>query len=169
MVDHYNSVLAELLDKHVPAKWKEIKIRHNQPWFLDRIKEEIRLHRWKERCWRSDNTEYNYRAFYNQRLYVANLIYAAKKTFIKEQIAECGKDVKSIFKLMNKLLFCKDKLPLPQTENAQTLPDSFNDFFTTKITNIIKDLELTFDDQTSSDYIKSSYETPIWLSQFETP
>ena len=67
MIDCYNSVLAELLDKHAPAEWKEIKVRHNQPWFLDRIKEEIRLHRWKERCWRSDNTEYNYRAFYNQR------------------------------------------------------------------------------------------------------
>ena len=36
---------------------------------------------------------------------MANLIYAAMKTFIKEQIAECGKDIKSIFKLMNKLLF----------------------------------------------------------------
>ena len=100
---------------------------------------------------------------------MANLIYAAKKTFIKEQIAGCGKDVKSIFKLMNKLLFHKDELPLPKTENAQTLADSFNDFFTTKITNIIKDLELTCDDQTSSDYIKSSYETSMWLTQFETP
>ena len=29
MVDCYNSVLAELLDKHAPAKWKEIKVRHN--------------------------------------------------------------------------------------------------------------------------------------------
>ena len=50
MVDRYNSVLAELLDKHAPTKWKEIKVRHNQSWFLDRIKEEIRLCRWKERC-----------------------------------------------------------------------------------------------------------------------
>ena len=37
-----------------------------------------------------------------------------------------------------------------------------------KITNIIKDLELTHDDQTSSDYIESSYETPMQLTQFET-
>ena len=43
MADCYNSVLAELLDIHQPAKWKEIKVRHNQLWFSDRIKEEIRL------------------------------------------------------------------------------------------------------------------------------
>ena len=62
----YNSSASNLLNTHAPLKTKRLRITHNQPWFSDRIRQEIRLCRHKIKTWREDPTEYNLKAFYNQ-------------------------------------------------------------------------------------------------------
>ena len=75
-VDAYNKKLRQALDQHAPVKQKEIKVYHDLPWFNEKIKEQIRLQCYKERLWRCNPNEYTQHAFYNQRRYVANLIYS---------------------------------------------------------------------------------------------
>ena len=41
--DEYNQTLAMLLDKYAPLKKKHIKPRKLQPWFTDKIRDEIQL------------------------------------------------------------------------------------------------------------------------------
>ena len=73
LVQNYDT-LRQLLNKDVPVKSKIVKKNHEQPWFNEHIKSEIILRWKKERQWENDNTEYSFRAFYNQRQFVANLI-----------------------------------------------------------------------------------------------
>ena len=48
LVTSYNSKLSEILDKHAPLKSCRLHPCHSQPWFTDRIKEEIRVTCMKE-------------------------------------------------------------------------------------------------------------------------
>ena len=64
LVTSYNSKLSEILDKHVPLKSCRLHPCHSQPWFTDRIKEEIRVRCMKECMWKNNPTEYNLNAFY---------------------------------------------------------------------------------------------------------
>ena len=78
LVDAYNRMLTNIMDDLVPEKTKALKVNHRQPWFNDKILQELKLRRWKERVWRQDLTEYNYRAFYNQCRFVSNTIKTAQ-------------------------------------------------------------------------------------------
>ena len=93
--------------------------------------------RWKqERQWENDNTEYSFRAFYNQSQFVANLIRKYQEQYYNEALLEQKYDAKVIFKITNKLLFKDESLPLPSELNIKLLADSFNKFFTAKIDKI---------------------------------
>ena len=55
-----------ILDNHVPEKTKHVKKVHNQPWFNDKIKQEIILRHYKERLYRANSYTYTLNAFYQQ-------------------------------------------------------------------------------------------------------
>ena len=64
LVTSYNSKLREILDKHTPLKNHRLCLCHSQPWFIDRIKDEIRVRQIKGCKWKNNPTEYNLYAFY---------------------------------------------------------------------------------------------------------
>ena len=47
-VETFNNSLKLVLNKHAPVKSHTVKLMHNEPWFDDKIKSEIRLRRKKE-------------------------------------------------------------------------------------------------------------------------
>ena len=51
LVTSYNSKLSEILDKHASVKRHRLHPCHPQPWFTDRIKDEIRVRCMKECMW----------------------------------------------------------------------------------------------------------------------
>ena len=67
LLTHYNEMLLGTLNKHAPLHENKCKITHRQPWFNDRIKQELVLRRRLECKWLNDQTEYNFQAFYYQR------------------------------------------------------------------------------------------------------
>ena len=83
-VEQYNTKLCEVLDKHVPIIEKKIRDSHHQPWFNDRIKNEIVLRRKKERIWLKDQSEYSLNAFYIQHRHVANIINTAQHQYYRK-------------------------------------------------------------------------------------
>ena len=48
MVASYNKMQSTILDKDAPVKGKTCRITHTQPWFSDKIHNEIRLRKKKE-------------------------------------------------------------------------------------------------------------------------
>ena len=91
---------------------------------------------WKLSLGKKDNTEYCFRAFYNQRHFVANLIRKYQKQYYKEELLKHKYDVKVIFKITNKLLLWDESLPLLPEPNIKLLAYNFNKFFIAKIDKI---------------------------------
>ena len=100
----YNSSASNLLNTHAPLKTKKLRITHNQPWFSDKIRQEITICRHKEKTWREDPTEYNLNAFYNQLHFVSKIIKTAKRDYYIKAIQDNTSDYKKI-PTANKLLY----------------------------------------------------------------
>ena len=140
-VEGYNTELKGGLDMHAPVKTKIVKITQWNPWFNDKIKEEIRLRRKKERTWNKDPTFYNFQAFYYQRRYVANLTKVTRSEYFKSQIIEHHGDYKAIYRVANKLLCRNEMSLLPKTDDQAQLAEDFNNFFSDKIAKIMTELK----------------------------
>ena len=67
------------------------------------------------------------------------------------------------------MLFCKEDLPLPATDNIKDLAQEFGNFFNAKITKIMNALAPTAPDQISSDHIECDFQTKYRLSSFRVP
>ena len=145
-VQSYNTILSDALDKHAPEKTKRIHDTHHQPWFNDQIKAEIILHCKKERIWQSEQMEYAWRAFYNQRRFVANIVKTAQMSYYKNIISENMHDFKAIYKIINSLLFRKQEAKLPPITPPAKLVENFSEFFDGKIAKIMHHLHETIDD-----------------------
>ena len=111
---------------------------HTQPWFLDKIKDEIRVRWKKELIWNKDPYEYTYQAFYNQRCYCSNIIKSAQRQYFMEKITENHDNYKEIFRLTKKLLGRDNELPLPPAEGLTIQANEFNNFFMGKIEKLCR-------------------------------
>ena len=96
MVQQYNDTIITALDKQILEKTKLVRDTHHQPWFNDKIKKEIILRHKRERDWIWDQSEYSWRAFYNQHRYVSNIIKTAQQNYLKGKIEENKNDYKAI-------------------------------------------------------------------------
>ena len=122
-------------------KTKLVRDTHHQPWFDDKIKKEIILWHKRERDWLRDQSEYSWRAFYNQCRYVSNIIKTAQQNYLKGKIEENKNDYKAILNIANCLLFRKPDSPLPDTTSLSALAEDFGEFFEGKIDRIMLDLK----------------------------
>ena len=166
-VHSYNMILSDALDKHAPVKTKCIWDTHHQPWFNDQIKAEIILHHKKERIWQSEQMEYAWRAFYNQRRYVANVIKTAQMSYYKNIISENRHDFKAIYKIVNSLLFRKQEVKLPPITPSTKLAENFSEFFDSKIAKIMHHLHETIDDDPDRHmYKEETFQTEMRLKKF---
>ena len=165
--DCYNEVILATLDKHAPQKTKSVKVSHKQPWFLDKIKAEIRVRWKKEFIWNKDPNEYTYQTFYNQRHYCSNIIKSAQRQYFKEKLTDNLDNYKEIFRLTNKLLGRDNDLPLPPAEDLTIQANEFNDFFIGKIEKIMQDLVPSNMTDTLDDYLECTFETTERLTNFK--
>ena len=168
MLNHYNRTLTDLLETHAPVKEKSINRTHNQPWFNDNIKCEIALHRKKEKSYIRDPTHYNFQAFYNQCRFVSNLIRTSQCRYYCDKLTENKHNFKEIYSIANKLLFRKEPLPLPASDDPTQLANEFNTYFMDKIEKIMAGLEPENPDtDINQDFIESDYITDVRLEEFE--
>ena len=61
-----------------------------------------------------------------------NIIKTAKKQHYINAIQENKDNIKNLYSITNKLLFQKEPLPLPDTDNPGKLAISFSEFFNEK-------------------------------------
>ena len=155
IVNIYNKVLRETLNKHAPSKKKLVKQSH-----------EIKLRRKKECDWNRDQTGYSYIAFVYQRKYVSNLIRSAQKAYYHQQFEEIRYNTKKVFQLANKLLFRKVDLLLPQNYSANALAEGFNNCFVDKIDKIMENLRPTQDRPRNELFMESQFITEKCLESF---
>ena len=139
---------------------------HSQPWFTDRIKDEIRVRCMKECMLKNNPTEYNLNAFNQQRRHVANIIKQAQRSFYIEKLLENRTNFKEIFTITNKLLGRNDPSPLPPSEDPARLAQEFSDYFQDKINSIMLQLKPTSDCPIINRYIKDGFLTQYHMHEF---
>ena len=139
LVDSYNSVLAELLEKHAPLKSLKVTVRDNAPWYTSDIKEAKRVSRRWERRWRSSGLTVHKDIYRASLDYVSTLIEKSKKEYYSSKFDDI--DQKSVYKLANTILHKPKDMALPIHDSATKLATLFNDFFVKKIINLRKDLQ----------------------------
>ena len=123
MVNTYNNGIRTAINKHAPEKIKKVKTSHQQPWFSDNIRDEIRIRCMKERKFLADPTEYNFQVFYYQQHHVANIIKTARAEYYNNLIHEKKNDYKELYNIVNSLLLRKEQSPLPKAENDYVLTE----------------------------------------------
>ena len=136
LVNQYNTVLTELLDKHAPPKTKLVTVRARAPWFNEEILSAKRDRRKAERKWRSSKLQVHYKIFKCAHRKVVDLCHNAKKSFYCDKIKEHGSDQKQLWKIANDLLFRKKASPLPTHVDSSELANDFATFFSEKIQKI---------------------------------
>ena len=169
MVQQYNDTIITALDKQILEKTKLVRDTHHQPWFDDKIKKEIILWHKRERDWMPDQSEYSWRAFYNQCRYVSNIIKTAQQNYLKGKIEENKNDYKAIFNIANSLLFKKQESPLPDTTPLSALAKDFSEFFEGKIDRIMLDLETkcrSIPIDLHQQFIEDEFKTTYRMSNF---
>ena len=149
------------MDKHVPIIDKKIRDSHHQPWFNDKIKNEIILRRKKERIWLKEQSEYTLNAFYTQWRHVANIIKTAQCQYYKEIIQENHNDYKAIYNIANSLLFRKSESPIPDIKPLSLLVEEFNEFFHAKIVKIMERLKLNQKTHNPNKLTEDGYQTEL--------
>ena len=134
----YNKELTRVYDKLAPVKEITITSRTQTPWFdseLNELKQKVRQleQKWAkyrlESCWKAYKVNQN--AYYY-------LIRKKKKQFISENVKQCGKDTKKLYKLVNALMGNNTENPMPKAKSDEELAQQFADFFLEKIQKIRK-------------------------------
>ena len=59
IVCQYNKELKDILDHHAPITMKKVKPSRHQPWYSERIHDEIKIRQYQERLFRHDPNEYS--------------------------------------------------------------------------------------------------------------
>ena len=118
-------------------------------------------------CWcNKETTEYNYMAFYYQRIYVTN-IRIAQNTHYSKPLEENKNDFEKIFNIPNKLLFRNETLPLPSKDDIVRQACNFSQFFMEKIGKIMNTLHMNQpNDHKRALYIKNDFTTQHWANNF---
>ena len=97
-----------------------------------------------------------------------NIIKTGQKDYFREKLLECKTDYKEFFRLMNKMLFRNEPLPLPPTINIKALVEGFKECFHGKIETIINALKFKSNRITSNN-IETIFLTTERMDILTTP
>ena len=127
VVNAYNSVLRELLNKHAPMKKKTITIHPKNPWYNADIASAKRASRRAERKWRKTGLMIHKQLYIVAHENVHKLIDRAKRKYYLEKIKEAP-DQKTLFKIVDDLLQVDQNAKLPKYDSSEELANRFSDF-----------------------------------------
>ena len=140
LVNSYDKVLRELLDKHAPQKKITVTQRPNAPYYTDEIRAEKRKKRKLERQWKRTKLTVHKEMFTTQCKLVSTMLSESKKSHYQNVIQENEGDQKKLFKVVTNLLHKKEEPKLPSHSSVEDLCEDFANFFTDKITKIREEL-----------------------------
>ncbi|XP_071784465.1 uncharacterized protein [Asterias amurensis] len=136
LADTYNTVLANLLDKHAPLVTKTRTLRPNTSWYTDDLRREKAKRKRLESRWRSTKLTIDRDLYKNQRNKVIGLLRAAKCSYYRDLISDCRGDANRMFKVLDNLLGRKNKTCLPSCGSVDEIAHLFSQFFQSKIHKI---------------------------------
>ena len=117
----YNDTLIAILDKHCPVEVKKVQSRPLQKWYtpaLTRLKQETRS---SERKWRKAKTACSKDVYKKKRREYSDAMKGARINFYKSSLSDNKLDIKSTFRIINKLTGDNYNDILPTHTDSKTL------------------------------------------------
>ena len=146
-INQYNDGLRLVLDRHAPLQSKTMVLRPAAPWMTEKIRGQKAHLRWAERCWRAAKRKGNARAHHLHKVYkktcfrYSSSLNEARIESVKEQVTECSRDRRALFRLVGDLTGATAPPTLPDRPNLQETADEFSDFFASKISAMRSSLD----------------------------
>ena len=140
-VNLYEQTFKTLVDNHAPLVNKMVNSSPRPPWmdaeYIAARKERRQLFK----IWKNQNNSDNRSRFEKSRDDVDELAKEKRREFYQNLINSSSNSQSDLFKVCNTLLDSEQQLQLPYSEDYDTLANSFNDFFVSKIEKIRKNLD----------------------------
>ena len=162
--DSLDDGLRNILDKHAPSIEKKVHHR-SDPWFplvADELIQAKRERRRAERRHHKTRLTVDLNILRNCSSKVVDIVENARTNYLLSQISNCT-DSKSLHKTSDKLLGKTHETILPTDLSDIEIPNSFSNFFSSKIKNIRSDLDIN-DDQIDPLFADSSYNSSTFES-----
>ena len=137
----------EKIEKFAPERQKSVTLRTKVPYFSDQVIKAKMEKRKAERLWRKcvriqgKKADHLRHAFKSARTKFSNILIQAKKTYYMDKIANCDKNQKKLYQVLNGLLKRSCDQDLPDHACGTQLVNKFNSFFVDKIRKIRENLE----------------------------
>ena len=138
MVELLERNFVAAINKQAPEIMKVITDREKKPWFGDKLKEQKRIVRRREKVYRRYRLESCWTAFDMERRKYRKMLVEAKNVCYSDQVKECKGDTKGLYRMVNTLMGTSSSNPLPSHANNSDLAEDFADFFMGKIENMRK-------------------------------
>ena len=142
LVQEFKSSSERCLDAHAPKVTKRVTTtRKRELWYNERITNQKKLVRRRERIWLKYVETHQWKAYTVERNRLNRMIFANKTEALCERVAQCGKDSKKLYALVNTMCGTAKHNPLPQATSELALADDFANYFLHKIVNIRNSLK----------------------------
>ena len=136
LVEQYNDVLGQLIDKHAPVRSRTVTLRPHMPWFSENLRFLKRQRRQAERRYVASGLEVHRQMYADQCRLYTDALNTAKQNYYRDMITDS--DQTQLFRVIDGLFKVKFTPPLPSHDCPQLLAEEFADFFTRKI-QVLKD------------------------------
>ena len=117
------------MDKHAPTVTRRVTVRKCELWYNNRIREQKKKVRHRERVWRKYVEDHQWKAYAEERNRLNRMIFANKQETFRNKVQECGKDTKKLYQLMNNMCGTVKQNPMPETSSELALAHLMIIFF----------------------------------------
>ncbi|XP_033096821.1 uncharacterized protein LOC117101067, partial [Anneissia japonica] len=141
LVNQYNTILHDLLNKHAPLVEKTVTVRPNAPWYNDELRAVKQDKRRAERQYAKSKLEVHKQIYADKCKLYKTLLETAKEDHHRTQIENSNS--KELFRVVGKLCNPSSEPVLPDCDTQEQLAEDFAAFFVDKIKNIRNVLDST--------------------------
>lgn len=140
-VELYNECLWSLIDKHCPLKEKTYREKSQKSkWFNDELDHMKRCRRQAERKLKKNPSEQNYAIYRTIRNHYNSKLTEARQAYYKKIIDLSKKDIKSLYKTLNKITGNVQERIHPSFASDQTIANQMTEFYSDKIKTIREEI-----------------------------
>ena len=144
MVQLFNSMLEQLLDKHAPVITRSIIERPNTSWYNKALAREKSIKRRLERRWYKSGLQIHRLEYRKQCAAYNKLLSNARINDTQTKLAACNRDQGKLLKVCNSIIGMKKSETLVDGYNSEEdLANAFSSFFHEKVKAIHKELGST--------------------------
>jgi len=166
----YHSVVSDLISIHAPLITRTVTSRPPAPWYTSEIALARQERRRLERRWRHTKLIVDREIFVAQKLLVNNMLYKAKANYYVNLVKSQSDNPKQLWTAINSLSGNTKSKVLPDHDNLSSLVNSFNLFFTGKVTQIRANIGIIDhpDNVNSANHLSPEVSSTVHMSAFQS-